>query len=221
MPVPSCPHLRLELSDARPANSLALATCQGQLCRFFHFGKQRFPSHYGGRFWQNRFRAVRLLDEESILACAAYVDLNPIRAAVAQRLEESDYTSALRRTQALLASLSSENQPDSNPLESNPVDSISQPVSLADSFLAPLEIDELHDELGPRPSVSGTRCSDKGFLSMPVAAYLELLDWTARQLAAGKQGSTPTDTPAIFERLQIRPEVWCKLVSQFGQLFSL
>ena len=56
---------------------------------------------------------------------------------------------------------------------------------------------------------------------MPVAAYLESLDWTARQLAAGKQGSTPTDTPAIFEHLQIRPEVWCKLVSQLGQLFSL
>jgi hypothetical protein len=32
-----------------------------------------------GKFWQARYRAVRLLDETAILACAAYVDLNPIR----------------------------------------------------------------------------------------------------------------------------------------------
>ena len=34
-----------------------------------------------GRFWQGRYKAVRILDEESLLACAAYIDLNPIRAA--------------------------------------------------------------------------------------------------------------------------------------------
>jgi len=45
-----------------------------------------------GRFWQSRFKAVRILDEEALLACVAYVDLNPIRAALAETLEESDYT---------------------------------------------------------------------------------------------------------------------------------
>ena len=34
-----------------------------------------------GKFWQARYRAVRLPDKTAILACAAYVDLNPIRAA--------------------------------------------------------------------------------------------------------------------------------------------
>jgi hypothetical protein len=50
-----------------------------------------------GRFWQSRFKAVRILDEETLLACAAYVDLNPIRAALAETLETSDYTSVQRR----------------------------------------------------------------------------------------------------------------------------
>ena len=50
-----------------------------------------------GKFWQARYKAVRLLDETAILACSAYVDLNPIRAAIAETLEGSDYTSVQRR----------------------------------------------------------------------------------------------------------------------------
>jgi len=53
-----------------------------------------------GKFWQSRFRAVRLMGEESLLACAAYVDLNPIRAAMAETLEQSDHTSVQRRIEA-------------------------------------------------------------------------------------------------------------------------
>ena len=37
-----------------------------------------------GKFWQARYRAVRLLDETAILACAASVDLNPLQAAMAE-----------------------------------------------------------------------------------------------------------------------------------------
>jgi hypothetical protein len=53
-----------------------------------------------GRFFSSRDKAVRLLDEAAILACAAYVDLNPIRAAMSETLESSDYTSVQRRIQA-------------------------------------------------------------------------------------------------------------------------
>ena len=54
-----------------------------------------------GKFFQARYRAVRLLDETAILACAAYVDLNPIRAAMAKTIEESDFTSAQKRAAGL------------------------------------------------------------------------------------------------------------------------
>jgi hypothetical protein len=90
-----------------------------------------------------------------------------------------------------------------------------------DSFLSPIEIDELNDPLGPRASINNDCCSDEGFLAMPTAAYLELLVWTARQIVRGKRGATPEDAPPLLDRLKIKPAVWFELVTQFGRLFSL
>ena len=200
-----------------------------------------------GKFWQARYRAVRLLDETAILACAAYVDLNPIRAALAETIEDSDFTSAQKRAAGLRREFSvgedagasdeisvlkpsdSGEDTGNNGRDVGTVESIPSAERWVygirgndgNRHLAPVELEGGSSTTGPCVHERGARCSNKGFLPMSTADYLSLLDWTARQTRSGKRGATPREFAPLFERLGISTEVWCRLVKDFGKLFRV
>ncbi len=159
-----------------------------------------------GKFWESRFKATRLCDDAAIVACSAYVDLNPIRAALAEQIEQSDHSAIGQRCEAQRMSDSTDGKP---PTEQRP-----------DRHLAPLTIDEKHDPLGPHPSSTGFRCSDKGFLYMSHEQYLELLHWTADHTVNGKPQLSTGETLPVLEKLKIDAEFWLTMCIAFDDIFT-
>ena len=182
-----------------------------------------------GKFWQARYRAVRLLDEIAILSCAAYVDLNPIRAAMAQTIAKSDFTSAQKRSQDLAVeshrqlppeSALSDGHPDNPPAAVR--NEYSEAVDLRSSqHLSPVELKERDGRPGPDANLDRVRCSNKGFLPISTAEYLSLLEWTARQQRATVAGRKPKRIRRLFKRLGISATAWNELVRNFGRLFCI
>ncbi len=122
-----------------------------------------------GRFWEGRFKSQALLDERAELQAMAYVDLNPIRAQMADSPEHSDYTSIQARLEAAHSPM--------------------QPL------LLPFAGDA-HQSNSPE------------HIPYNLLEYIQLVEWTGRQIKTGKRGYIPSDTPAIFTRLRINTAAW-------------
>ena len=165
-----------------------------------------------GHFWEGRYKAVVLLDEASLLACAAYVDLNPVRAAIAETPETSAFTGAKDRIDDL-------NEREDR-TRSSTHDWERSRRRKRSGWLSPIEINEREDAVGADNDPSGRRASKKGFLSTSMLRYLELLDWTGRQLHRDKVGSIPNHLAPILTRIGLDAPAWCDLVKKFGRTFK-
>lgn len=86
--------------------------------------------------------------------------------------------------------------------------------------MSPVEINERDDAVGADVDSSGRRASKKGFLAVSMLSYLELLDWTGRQLHREKCGSVPSHLAPILSRIGLDSHAWCDLVRKFGRTFK-
>ncbi|MES9864633.1 MAG: alpha-amylase family glycosyl hydrolase [Candidatus Thiodiazotropha sp. LLP2] len=145
-----------------------------------------------GRFWEGRFKSQALLDDAALLTCMTYVDLNPIRAGLAETPETSDFTSIHERIRYYHKQLSQ----TKNPTEVQ----ITAPNGLL-------------------PFTGGEHQDKQQGLCFNLTDYLELIDWAGRVIRADKSGAIPAQLAPILERLNINPEAWLETIQNYNKTF--
>lgn len=144
-----------------------------------------------GRFWEGRFKSQALLDEGALLSAMVYVDLNPIRAGIADTPEASDFTSIQDRLRAISKQVKTE------------INECSINASVQPKHLMPFS----------------STIAEVG-IDFSLAEYIQLVDSTGRVIREDKRGAIPEDIAPILTRLHLNPRTWLKMVKHLQTNFS-
>ena len=144
-----------------------------------------------GHFWEGRFKSQALLDEGALLTAMVYVDLNPVRAGIAETVMEADFTSAQQRLFEIARTSTPRGKHGST----------SKPK------LLPFSGTERQD----RPTDLPFNLKD----------YLDLVDTSGRMAYPGKRGTIPEFQPRLLGTLGIDVNEWMPKVTQMQKRFEL
>lgn len=154
-----------------------------------------------GRFWEGRFKSQALLDEGAVLSAMVYVDLNPIRAKIADSPESSDFTSIQDRIRMLTKELK---KSTSNLSIKSKCENTHQP-----SHLMPFST-----------KMQTNNKFNLAIIEFKLTDYLQLIDSTGRVIREDKPGAIPEDLAPILERLNLNPRTWLSMVKNLQTYFS-
>ena len=146
---------------------------------------------------------MAILDEESLLATCAYIDLNPVAAGIAAVPEASEHTSIKERVDHVKAQGRTK---DLKAAQKGSVAGSLASVGLEDShWLCPIE---------DRRRLDSSR---EGMLEgFSLGSYLLLVDYTGRLYRDGK-AVISREVTAILERLGSSAEIWQARLTRLSQ----
>jgi len=175
-----------------------------------------------GRFWEGRFVSVPLLDQAALIACMAYVDLNPVRARMADTPEQSAYTSVRQRVRARQrhrAVVRVQTAVAAGTLSATAAADSLQRTGVPDEQRAAAAVSP-ESGMFVTPMARCLHPTEK-FMEhrpMPLDEYLLLVDLTGRVVRPGKRGAIDPRLSAILARLDLKLEAWIATMTGWRQM---